>query len=183
MSAAPWADAALDGVLDRVARTRAEVGERFPLYADPDTGRWVTTGRGAWTGGFWAGSLWLLARHTGAEEDRAAAAACTARLAERVDDDTATRGLILWYGTALAGDDPVARDLRIRAARACTAALTPNSARCPGGPPSAGPACCSGSTGCPAWRRCWPPPAPPGSGWPRHTSNGTWTSAWARTAP
>ncbi|MFJ5808605.1 sugar ABC transporter permease [Streptomyces sp. NPDC093093] len=139
MSAAPWADAALDGVLDRVARTRAEVGERFPLYADPDTGRWVTTGRGAWTGGFWAGSLWLLARHTGAEEDRAAAAACTARLADRVDDDTATRGLILWYGTALAGDDPVARDLRIRAARACTAAFDPELGAVPWGSAFGGP--------------------------------------------
>ncbi|MCX5157421.1 sugar ABC transporter permease [Streptomyces sp. NBC_00291] len=139
MSTAPWADAALDGVLDRVAGTRAEVGERFPLYADPDTGRWVTTGRGAWTGGFWAGLLWLLARHTGAEEDRAAASACTARLADRVDDDTATRGLILWYGTALAGGDPVARDLRVRAARACTAAFDPELGAVPWGSAFGGP--------------------------------------------
>ncbi|MER6387203.1 sugar ABC transporter permease [Streptomyces sp. NPDC001523] len=139
MSTAPWADAALDGVLDRVAGARAEVGERFPLYADPDTGRWVTTGRGAWTGGFWAGLLWLLARHTGAEEDRAAASACTARLADRVDDDTATRGLILWYGTALAGGDPVARDLRVRAARACTAAFDPELGAVPWGSAFGGP--------------------------------------------
>ncbi|MER5779655.1 sugar ABC transporter permease [Streptomyces sp. NPDC002039] len=139
MSAARWADAALDAVLDRVAGTRAEVGERFPLYADPDTGRWVTTGRGAWTGGFWAGLLWLLARHTGAEEDRAAASACTARLADRVDDDTATRGLILWYGTALAGADPVARDLRVLAARACTAAFDPELGAVPWGSAFGGP--------------------------------------------
>lgn len=139
MSATSWADAALGGVLDRVAGTRAEVGKRFPLYADPDTGRWVTTGRGAWTGGFWAGLLWLRARHTGAEEDRAAASACTARLADRLDDDTATRGLILWYGTALAGGDPVARDLRVRAGRACTAAFDPELGAVPWGSAFGGP--------------------------------------------
>ncbi|MEU9798578.1 sugar ABC transporter permease [Streptomyces sp. NPDC051000] len=134
-----WADAALDDVLGRVAGTRAEVGERFPLHADPDTGRWVTTARGAWTGGFWAGLLWLLARRTGAEEDRAAAAACTARLAEWVDADTATRGLILWYGTALAADDAVAGELRIRAARACAAAFDPELGAVPWGSAFGGP--------------------------------------------
>ncbi|MEV6953148.1 sugar ABC transporter permease [Streptomyces sp. NPDC051183] len=114
----PWAGPALAELLDRVAVTRAEVGDRFPLYADPGTGHWVTTGRGAWTGGFWAGLLWLRSRHTGDPADRAAASACTARLAPWVAADTAARGLILWYGTALAGGDHGARELRTRAARA-----------------------------------------------------------------
>ncbi|MCP3758309.1 sugar ABC transporter permease [Streptomyces sp. TBY4] len=119
-----WAGKALVEVLDQVARTAAEVGEgRFPLYADPETGEWTTTGRGSWAGGFWAGLLWLRARHTGAEADRAAASACTARLGGWVEADTATRGLILWYGTALAGGDAEARELRARAARACGAAV------------------------------------------------------------
>ncbi|MFE2284645.1 sugar ABC transporter permease [Streptomyces sp. NPDC059443] len=124
-----WAVRALADVLDRVAATAAEAGERFPLYADPDTGRWTTTGRGSWAGGFWAGLLWLRARHTGARSDRAAAAACTARLAGWVDVDTSTRGLILWYATALADEDTGARELRTRAAAACLAALDPE----PGG--------------------------------------------------
>ncbi|MFD9339755.1 sugar ABC transporter permease [Streptomyces sp. NPDC060028] len=118
-----WAGPALADVLDRVGATRAEAGERFPLYADPGTGRWVTTGRGAWTGGFWAALLWLRSRHTGDAADRAAASACTARLADWVAADTATRGLILWYGTALAGEDRGARELRTRAARAALAAV------------------------------------------------------------
>ncbi|MFE4636765.1 sugar ABC transporter permease [Streptomyces sp. NPDC056773] len=119
-----WAGKALVEVLDQVARTAAEVGEgRFPLYADPETGEWTTTGRGSWAGGFWAGLLWLRARYTGAEADRAAASACTARLGGWVEADTATRGLILWYGTALAGGDAGARELRARAARACGAAV------------------------------------------------------------
>ncbi|MER7404817.1 sugar ABC transporter permease [Streptomyces sp. NPDC000070] len=118
-SGAPdWAGPALESVLGRVAVTRAEVGDRFPLFADPDTGRWTTTGRGSWTGGFWAGLLWLHARYTRGAADREAAARFTGRLAEWVDADTATRGLIFWYGTALA-DTPEAAALRVRAAHAC----------------------------------------------------------------
>ncbi|MEV3869790.1 sugar ABC transporter permease [Streptomyces sp. NPDC049906] len=125
MSAAGRADRALTAVLERVAGTRAEVGERFPLYANPETGRWTTTRRGSWTGGFWAGLLWLRARWTGAAEDRAAASAAVHRLAPWVSADTATRGLVLWYGTALAGADPGAAALRERAARACLEAWDP----------------------------------------------------------
>ncbi|MFJ3961839.1 sugar ABC transporter permease [Streptomyces sp. NPDC090036] len=113
---------ALDAVMGRVAVTASDVGPRFPLYAEPDDGRWTTTGRGSWTGGFWAGLLWLRARYTGDEADRSAAAACTARLEPWVGADTATRGLILWYGTAPAGDDAGAAALRARAARAVLAA-------------------------------------------------------------
>lgn len=119
-----WAGRALAEVLEQVGVTADAVGEgRFPLYADPDTGEWTTTGRGSWAGGFWAGLLWLRARHTGGEGDWAAASACTARLAGWVDADTATRGLILWYGTALAVEDAGAEELRRRAAGACLAAV------------------------------------------------------------
>ncbi|MGW7440941.1 sugar ABC transporter permease [Streptomyces sp. NPDC054849] len=113
---------ALAAVMERVAVTGAAVGPRFPLYAEPGDGRWTTTGRGSWTGGFWAGLLWLRARYTGAEADRRAAAACTARLEPWVRADTATRGLIFWYGTAPAGDDTEAAAIRARAARACLSA-------------------------------------------------------------
>ncbi|WAX77947.1 sugar ABC transporter permease [Streptomyces sp. KMM 9044] len=113
-----WAGRALKSVLDRVAVARTDVGDRFPLFADPGGGRWTTTGRGSWTGGFWAGLLWLRARYSGQGIDREAAKRFTARLTGWVDADTATRGLILWYGTALA-DTPEAAVLRLRAADAC----------------------------------------------------------------
>ncbi|MFD7912371.1 sugar ABC transporter permease [Streptomyces sp. NPDC059752] len=113
---------ALAAVMQRVAVTAETVGTRFPLYAEPADGRWTTTGRGSWTGGFWAGLLWLRARYTGDAADRRAAAACTARLEPWVGADTATRGLILWYGTAPAGDDAAAAELRDRGARAVLAA-------------------------------------------------------------
>ncbi|MFB7977068.1 sugar ABC transporter permease [Streptomyces vinaceus] len=139
MTPADWAGRALADVLDRAAVTRTETGGRFPLYADPETGSWTTTGRGAWTGGFWAGLLWLRARHTGEPADRAAAAACTARLAAWAEADTATRGLILWYGTALADRDPGARELRDRAAKAALAALDPGLGLVPWGSAFGGP--------------------------------------------
>ncbi|MFI9612849.1 sugar ABC transporter permease [Streptomyces sp. NPDC052023] len=115
-----WARPALESVLGRVAVTRAGVGDRFPLYADP-FGRWTTTGRGSWTGGFWAGLQWLRARSTGDPADREAARLCTARLTGWTEKDTATRGLIFWYGTVLA--DGGALTVRERAARACRAAF------------------------------------------------------------
>ncbi|MFI1200294.1 sugar ABC transporter permease [Streptomyces sp. NPDC020883] len=118
----PWARDALALVLDRVAVTAAEVGKRFPLYADPESGRWTTTSRGSWTGGFWAALRWLRALHSGDVRDQAGAAGCTGRLAGWLDADTAARGLIFWYGTALGagpGGDPGAADLRDRAARVC----------------------------------------------------------------
>ncbi|MER6447187.1 sugar ABC transporter permease [Streptomyces venezuelae] len=113
---------ALASVMARVAVTAEAVGPRFPLYAEPDDGRWTTTGRGSWTGGFWAGLLWLRARYTGAAADRRAAAECTARLAPWAGADTATRGLILWYGTAPAGDHEAAAELQDHAARAVLSA-------------------------------------------------------------
>lgn len=54
---------ALDALLDRVDTTLAETGTRFPLVADPDTGKWETTTDGNWCGGHWIGLLWLAAAH------------------------------------------------------------------------------------------------------------------------
>ncbi|WP_438309745.1 sugar ABC transporter permease [Streptomyces sp. HUAS TT3] len=139
MSSADWADRALAAVMARVTATEAEVGTRFPLYADPRNGSWTTTGRGAWAGGFWAGLLWLRARYTGRDADRRAAAGCTARLEGWTGADTATRGLIFWYGTALAEGVPAATALRDRAARACLADFDPERGIVPWGGAFGGP--------------------------------------------
>ncbi|GAA1010841.1 hypothetical protein Aple_066280 [Acrocarpospora pleiomorpha] len=114
-----WAERALGEILERAGETELDVGDRWPLYADPATGRWTTTARGSWTAGFWAGLVWLRATITGA--DRSSAASRTASLAPWAEVDTATRGLIFWYGTALS-DDTALRD---KAARACLDAYDP----------------------------------------------------------
>lgn len=98
-------DAALDRVLGRVGRVAEQVGDRFPLFADPATGQWTTSRRGSWTGGFWVGLWWLRvallagsAKDSAKSSERAVARAWTRRLAPRVADDTATRGMTFWYG-------------------------------------------------------------------------------------
>ncbi|MFJ5075102.1 sugar ABC transporter permease [Streptomyces sp. NPDC088553] len=125
MTVTDWAEEALGLLLGRVGETSEQVGDRFPLYADPADGRWTTTGRGSWAGGFWAGLLWLRAGRAGRDEDRTAAAAVTGRLAPWAEADTATRGLILWYGTAPATEDTAAPALRERAAKAAVGAFDP----------------------------------------------------------
>ncbi|MFJ2932123.1 sugar ABC transporter permease [Streptomyces sp. NPDC087219] len=125
MTVTDWAEEALGLLLGRVGETSEQVGDRFPLYADPADGQWTTTGRGSWAGGFWAGLLWLRAGRAGRDEDRTAAAAVTGRLAPWAEADTATRGLILWYGTAPATEDTAAPALRERAAKAAVGAFDP----------------------------------------------------------
>ncbi|WP_240045127.1 sugar ABC transporter permease [Streptomyces alboflavus] len=144
-----WAGGALEAVLGRVAVTLAEVGPRFPLSADPGTGTWTTTRRGSWTGGFWAGLLWLRARYTGDPAHRTAAEACTARLADWADADTATRGLILWYGTALATGSAPSDPLRARAAHACLTAFDPELGLVPWGSAFGGPRLLARADGAP----------------------------------
>ena len=115
----PAADA-LAALLGRVRATHATVGDRYPLYADPDTAAWTTTRRGSWTGGYWVGLLWLLAIVEGRVEDRAIAGEWTRRLLAHVETDTVTRGMTFWYGAAI-GDllvsDVGARDVAMLGAR------------------------------------------------------------------
>ncbi|RLP94710.1 hypothetical protein EAD89_03485 [Micromonospora sp. BL4] len=93
-------DNALDALLRRLPIVAGQVGDRFPLYADPVSGEWVSTRRGSWTGGFWAGWWWLRAAVTGLPADQATALEWTLRLAPRTADDTVTRGMTFWYGAA-----------------------------------------------------------------------------------
>jgi unsaturated chondroitin disaccharide hydrolase len=117
-----WIASALGTVMARTALTRDAVGSRFPLFAAPDTGRWTTSRRGSWTGGFWAGLLWLRARHTGEERDREAASEATERLADGLTAGNATCALTHWYGTALASGER-AHELKDRAGLAALAAM------------------------------------------------------------
>lgn len=92
---------ALENCLRRVTETEEQVGDRFPLHAAPD-GRWTTTARGSWTGGFWTGLLWLRAHLTGRADHAATAGRWSARLTPWAEADTVTRGLIFWYGLVVA---------------------------------------------------------------------------------
>lgn len=93
--------AAFEAVMDRVDATLTATGERFPLYADPDTGRWETTPNGNWCGGHWVGLLWLAFDHADApaEQERydRAARSHTATVREAIPETTMFCGMARYY--------------------------------------------------------------------------------------
>ncbi|MCX2954513.1 hypothetical protein [Lentzea sp. NEAU-D7] len=88
-----WAHDLVRRMCERVGETEAEVGERFPLYLHD--GRWKTSARGSWTGGFWTGLLTLRKLVTGAGD----IATVRDRLDVWAEADTVLRGMIFWYGS------------------------------------------------------------------------------------
>ena len=94
---------AIERMLQRIDATAAEVGEAFPLSADPGTGRWMTAPDGRWTGGFWVGQLWLALQASGDAKYRLLAEAALARLEVRLERDNVLNGLVFYYGAALGG--------------------------------------------------------------------------------
>ncbi|MFJ7242883.1 hypothetical protein ACIQWB_38010 [Streptomyces olivaceus] len=109
---------AIDRLLRSTSRLRRLAADRYPLYAVD--GHWTFSRRGSWTPGFWAGLLRLTARITADRTDRQLANEVSARLADRLDDDTVTRSMTFWYG---AGTDRP--DLSLRAARRLLATASP----------------------------------------------------------
>jgi hypothetical protein len=66
--------------------------DRYPYQTASPSGAWTTTGAGAWTSGFFAGSLWLMYEATGDPAWRSEAAARQAGL-ESQQDSTTTHDL------------------------------------------------------------------------------------------
>jgi len=91
----------LEKIRIRVHDTLRQVGNSFPHFADPNTGKWVTTENGDWTGGFLPGMLWLLHTLTGEEMYRIEARKYAKILEKRITDDTVYRGFLFYYSAAL----------------------------------------------------------------------------------
>jgi unsaturated chondroitin disaccharide hydrolase len=92
---------AIDRMISRIDDTAARVGDRFPHWADPETGAWTTTPDGDWTGGYWIGMLWLAATATGQPRYRSQATSAVGRLGDRVPLQTVFKSFPLYYGAAL----------------------------------------------------------------------------------
>ncbi|MCG8927753.1 hypothetical protein [Lentzea sp. CC55] len=88
-----WAHDLVRRMCDQVDEIEAAIGDRFPLYLHD--GRWRTSARGSWTGGFWAGLLTLRRLVTGAGD----VAPVRDRLDVWAEADTVLRGMIFWYGS------------------------------------------------------------------------------------
>jgi unsaturated chondroitin disaccharide hydrolase len=122
-------EGAVARLVGRVDGTLAEAGDRFPVWADPETGAWTWNDDGDWTGGFWAGLLWLSAAATGDDRYTRAAAGVAGRLRAQLTTPTLLRGFLFWYGAGLGpalalGRDDVA-DLAEAAARELSASFDP----------------------------------------------------------
>jgi unsaturated chondroitin disaccharide hydrolase len=113
----------------RIRATMAMPLDGFPHYADPDTGKWVTSPDGFWTGGFWVGELWL-AGGSGPEgrEFREAAEAWLRRLSVRVNSNSVFRAFLFFYGAVLGAElagNAYAREIGIAAARSLAGGFNP----------------------------------------------------------
>jgi unsaturated chondroitin disaccharide hydrolase len=119
MSAEVWSDA-LDRMMVRVDSTSAQVGKGFPHYADANTGAWVTSPDGDWTGGFWIGMLWLAYATTKERKYLDRAERWTERLRPRAQSENIFRSFLFYYGAAL-GDvlvnNSLAREVGLLGAR------------------------------------------------------------------
>ena len=118
-SASDW-QGPLDRMIRRVELTMKANLNGFPHYGDQETGEWVTTTDGFWTGGFWVGELWLAASATGDQAFLDAGRQWLKRLEKRVESRTVFRGFIFYYGAvtgALLHGDVLSEQLAKRAAQ------------------------------------------------------------------
>lgn len=133
MSEELWAEA-IDRMMVRIDDTAAQVREGFPLYADPETGKWTASPDGDWTGGFWNGMLWLAHSTTREQRYLEWAERWTDLLRPRVRSENIFRSFLFYYGAAL-GDilagNPSARELGLLGARGLATLYNPNARAIP----------------------------------------------------
>jgi unsaturated chondroitin disaccharide hydrolase len=94
-------DRLVSSLVTRVEETLEDVGDRFPVYADPASGRWHATDEPEWNGGFWPGLLWLTAAATSENRYAEAARARLGPIRGYTEATTILRGFMFWYGAGL----------------------------------------------------------------------------------
>jgi unsaturated chondroitin disaccharide hydrolase len=97
MEAEGWNEA-IDRMLTRVRDTAGRVGDGFPHWADPESGRWTVTADGDWTGGFWVAMLWLACHSTGDERYHRWARQWAARMRPRLASASVFKAIPFYYG-------------------------------------------------------------------------------------
>lgn len=120
---------ALDLMEQRIASTISQVDDQFPHYADPETGQWVTTQNGDWTGCYWSGMLWLALASERELSFQSLLKKHICTFAKRSSDDTVSRGFLYYFGVALGAilcDDDEARKIATMGARALAATYNPH---------------------------------------------------------
>ena len=118
MEAGAW-NVAIDRMLTRVRDTAGRVGDGFPHWADPESGRWTVTADGDWTGGFWVAMLWLACHGTGEERYRRWARQWAARMRPRIASASVFKAIPFYYGGSVGHlllNDAGAREAALEAA-------------------------------------------------------------------
>lgn len=110
---------AIDRMLTRMRDTAGRVGDGFPHWADPQSGRWTVTADGDWTGGFWVAMLWLACHGTGEQQYRRWAQRWAERLRPRIASASVFKAIPFYYGGSLGHlllNDADARAMALEAA-------------------------------------------------------------------
>lgn len=106
-------------MIGRIRNTLSDALDGIPHWADPDTGDWIVTPDGDWTGGAWVGQLWLAHRLSGDDRFHNAANRALQLLRKRVQKRTAFKSFTFYYGGALGAllnNDEFGRELALGAA-------------------------------------------------------------------
>lgn len=115
-----WIDQAITLALGNAGRIASEVSD-FPHVTEK--GRWVCTSDGVWTGGFWAGILWLAYEQQRTEHWRGLASAYTDRLLPRAQDTHNHDLGFMFYPSAIKGWRLTGNEAYRTAARQAATAL------------------------------------------------------------
>jgi len=119
MSTSQWNEA-IDRVLIRLKESSRQVGDRFPHWADTDTGKWVTTADGDWTGGYYVGMHWLALEVAPDPSMEADACRRVETLGRRIGNESVFQSFPIYYGCvvgSLLRDRPRLREVGLACAR------------------------------------------------------------------
>jgi len=111
---------AIRRVIARLDDTAARLGDRFPHWADTETGDWVSTDDGDWTGGYYVGMHWLSLRAEDNAARRSRAQQLALKLKPRIAVDTVFKSYPLYYGCsvgAMLGHGSELREMGLACAR------------------------------------------------------------------
>lgn len=107
-------------MLTRISQTRQTLTGGLPHWARPETGEWVVTPDGDWTGGAYVGELWLAAMVDPTNFTPEQAYEALSIMLPRLKKRTAFKGFGFYFGAALGAelfDHEPARDAAISAAK------------------------------------------------------------------
>lgn len=105
---------AIHNVIARIDDTARRLGNRFPHWADTQTGDWVATDDGDWTGGYYVGMHWLALEVAPNAAMEARAHALAARIGDRTGQHSVFKSFPVYYASAVGamlGDRPKLREM------------------------------------------------------------------------